>query len=380
VRDLHKRYTADDLPSDMYVWFLRSTDKKFFCPGPDFRYFQKTGGLISDSENRQYYLQQFFREIQGLAYKSTRIARPFIPYVDGVIGDAGVALALHSRMCVVGPSASLSFNQAARGWFPDSGSSYILARLDSPALGMYLALTGRKLVGYDIVKARVVDHFLSPPMVDALWEAGRDALNHRSFNTVFDDVTTMFGQQMEADWTFTLQDELERIEACFDKDSVELILEALQGQGEWGASVIETINRACPTSVKLTHRLLRDAAQADLKACLSQEYRCALSMMNRADFREGLNTTSVGKGQAPAFYPADLASVDDATISDLLSLPSGYTDLDLDAFEPVVAPHEVIDVQPFDRSFYSNRHSREMGLTQPTERAVRKKIKEVQNY
>ena len=80
-----------------------------------------------------------FREYQGLAYKSTRLGRPFVPYVNGIIGhtyahthrhmhtctlkrtalismlvvlgDAGVALAMHARYCVVGPKAVLGLSQ-----------------------------------------------------------------------------------------------------------------------------------------------------------------------------------------------------------------------------------------------------------------------------
>jgi enoyl-CoA hydratase/carnithine racemase len=292
-----------------------------------------------------------------------------------------MALALHSRMAVIGPNAVLSFSQAARGWFPDSGATYMLPRLDTPGLGMFLALTGHKLMGYDIVAARFVDHFLPPTMVDALFEAGKNALNYASFQTVFNDAVTIFGQQMAEDHTFCLTADLEKIDACFDKDSVEEILEALDAHGDWGKTHAAKIRAACPTSVKLTHRLLRDARTADFKSCLRTEYRCALNMMARADFRAGLERTPAGSGQTPNFYPLELSEVDDATISDLLSLPKGAVDLNFDQFEPIVAPHDVVDVQPSGLTF-SNRTSRRTGHVLPTERNVRKKIVEVtrQNF
>ena len=46
------------------------------------------------------------------------------------------------------------------GFFADVGGSHFLPRLPGK-LGVYLALTGRRLKGLDIVKAGIATHFIS---------------------------------------------------------------------------------------------------------------------------------------------------------------------------------------------------------------------------
>jgi enoyl-CoA hydratase/carnithine racemase len=365
--------------SDMLCWFMRSTDAKFFCPGPDFSCFTSQDGKIKDTDNRKFYMEQFYKELQGLAYKSTRISRPFVPYVNGVIGDAGVALALHARQCVVGPNAVLSHNQVSRGWFPDGGSTYILARLDSPGLGMFLALTGTKLRGFDLVASGYVDHYLDVNSMDALVGIGSDSLSYAGFEMSFNDATGIAYQMQDNDHTFFLANYYERIAQCFDKDSVEGIVSALGSQGEWGQECLAKINAACPTSIKLTHRLIRNARHLDFKSCLKQEYYAALNMMNRADFHEGLATrTNLApkNGPTPKFYPSQLNMVDLSSVEELLRLPKGAEDLNLDAFEPFVAPIEIVDTQPFE-GYFSNRMSRAKGLKLARIRNVNRDLSKV---
>lgn len=53
------------------------------------------------------------------------------------------------------------------GFFADVGASYFLPKLPGK-LGNYLALTGRRLTGLDIVKAGIATHFVSHSSLSAL--------------------------------------------------------------------------------------------------------------------------------------------------------------------------------------------------------------------
>lgn len=53
------------------------------------------------------------------------------------------------------------------GFFSDVGGSYFLPRLPGK-LGVYLALTGRRLKGLDIVKAGIATHFVSSSGLSSL--------------------------------------------------------------------------------------------------------------------------------------------------------------------------------------------------------------------
>ena len=64
-----------------------------------------------------------------------------------------------------------------------------------------------------------------------------------------------------------------------------------------------------PTSVKLTYRLLREAARLDLNQCLALEYRLAQQVIQLPDFREGVRAVLVDKDRTPRWNPASLAAV-----------------------------------------------------------------------
>lgn len=375
LRGIVKSYKAYDLPGDMIGWFLRSQDDKFFCPGPNFTYYLKEGGRIEDPENRQYYLEQFIQNTQGLCYLSSRNSKPAIVYVNGYVGDMGVALGFHGRTTVIGPSAVLTHSQTARGWFPDAGLSFILPRLETASLGMFLGMTGFKLHGYDIVKAGYVDHFMHPPHVDALYEHTGSVRTFDGFWDIFNFINSVCVAEADNDFDdFILAPFMDRIEQCFNQESVEQIYEELGKQGEWGQEIIQILNTKCPTSLKVTHRLLRDGASMNLRQCLEQEYRCALNMMSRNDFNAGLGTVKgLIKGndvtKAVPWFPQNLSDIGESEVKALMTTPFGSQDLDLSKFEPFIPPNEVIDVPPFPW-FFSNRANRRDMHESATERVI----------
>ena len=70
----------------------------------------------------------------------------------------GVGLSVHGNFRVVTENAVFAMPETSIGFFPDVGGSYFLPRLPGK-LGTYLALTGRRLKGLDIVKAGIATHF-----------------------------------------------------------------------------------------------------------------------------------------------------------------------------------------------------------------------------
>lgn len=67
---------------------------------------------------------------------------------------------MHGNFRVVTENALFAMPETQIGFFTDVGGSYVLPRLPGK-LGTYLALTGRRLKGLDIVKAGIATHFCS---------------------------------------------------------------------------------------------------------------------------------------------------------------------------------------------------------------------------
>ena len=103
---------------------------------------------------------------------------------------------LHSFSCPSSPLYSpLPSFSTAIGFFPDVGGSYFLPRL-AGHLGMYLALTGARLKGYDLVHAGIATHFLEYDRFENLHDylANLDNANavHSAMNVIPDDPDSKF--------------------------------------------------------------------------------------------------------------------------------------------------------------------------------------------
>lgn len=75
---------------------------------------------------------------------------------------AGVGLMWHSPIRVATEATLYAMPETAIGFFTDNGVSYILTRLngDDFALGLYLALTGSRVKGADLVKYGLATHYV----------------------------------------------------------------------------------------------------------------------------------------------------------------------------------------------------------------------------
>lgn len=69
--------------------------------------------------------------------------------MDGEVSADGAALGLMSRFPIFTERTSLTFPECKYGFFPDAGLSKFLSSLGG--YGMYLALTGHKLQGHDLM-------------------------------------------------------------------------------------------------------------------------------------------------------------------------------------------------------------------------------------
>lgn len=196
------------------------------------------------------------------------------------------------------------------GLFPDVGGSYYLPKLDGQ-LGMYLALTGARLKGADVVKAGVATHFIPSDRLGTV-EGELATLTGPDPEEV-EELLTKFSADTPANAAFTPY--LAEINECFSADSVEGILERLEQSGtEWAGKQRDTILRMSPTSVKVTFEQLTRGATLSLAQCFLMEYRITQGCMRNHDFFEGIRALLIDKDQSPKWSPASLAEVSDELV------------------------------------------------------------------
>lgn len=62
----------------------------------------------------------------------------------------GVGLSVHAPFRIATENTVFAMPETAIGFFPDVGGSFFLSRMDGE-VGTYLALTGNKLTGLDVL-------------------------------------------------------------------------------------------------------------------------------------------------------------------------------------------------------------------------------------
>jgi 3-hydroxyisobutyryl-CoA hydrolase len=129
---------------------------------------------------------------------------------------------------------------------------------------------------------------------------------------VVKDVLDSFHQQcLDVDnKEFSLNKHMDKINSCFKGDSVEGIILALRDNGsEWASNQIQILDKMSPTSMKVTHRQVKEGRYRSFEECLMIEYRLSQRFIEGKDFYEGVRAVLVERDNKPQWSPQTLAEV-----------------------------------------------------------------------
>jgi enoyl-CoA hydratase len=109
-----------------------------------------------------------------------------------------------------------------------------------------------------------------------------------------------------------------QIDAAFRFDSVEEILDCLDGCGEHFLHVAASrIRMNSPSCLKIALRALRKARRlASLDECLAMEYRVGQRLAISNDFLDGVRAVVIDKNGTPRWRPAELSGVSDRVVEE----------------------------------------------------------------
>lgn len=261
-----------------------------FCAGGDVRALWSagpTGSLTRD----------FFWDEYRLNRRLFRFPKPYIAIADGITMGGGVGISAPARVRLVSEKTMFAMPETAIGLFPDVGASYYLSRCPGQT-GMYLALTGARIHAADLVALGLYTHYVPsaalPEFLTAIeLEAPAQILKR------------LATQPPEGETLVPLREAIDR---CFAGDTIESILDRLKAEGgKWAETTLATLSRMSPLSLRITQRLLREAATLEFEDCLRMEYRLVRRFMNGHDFYEGVRAVLVDKDNSPKWKPATLA-------------------------------------------------------------------------
>ncbi|NXL17899.1 HIBCH protein, partial [Setophaga kirtlandii] len=322
IQKIYPQIKTWEQDPETFLIIIKGTGGKAFCAGGDIRAITEAG-KVGDK-----LIQDFFIGEYRLNNAIGTCKKPYVALIDGITMGGGVGVSVHGHFRVATEKTVFAMPETAIGLFPDVGGGYFLPRL-SGKIGYYLALTGCRLKGRDVLRAGIATHFVESEKLPAL-EKDLIALKSPSKEKIADLLNSYHMKcTIDQEKEFALDEHMDKINSLFSANSMEEIVKKLKQDGSpFAMKQLETINKMSPTSLKLTLRQLREGASMSLQEVLRMEYRLSQACMKGHDFYEGVRAVLIDKDQSPKWKPAALEEVSDEFVDNCFK-PLGNDDLKL---------------------------------------------------
>ncbi|KAK4724896.1 hypothetical protein R3W88_027675 [Solanum pinnatisectum] len=304
---LSRLYESWEENSDIGFVMMKSNGRAF-CSGADVVTLYE---LINEGKVEE--CKKFFQTLYKFVYLLGTYLKPNVAILDGVTMGSGAGISLPGMFRVVTNRTIYSNPEAQIGFHPDAGASYYLSRLPG-YLGEYLALTGEKLNGVEMIACGLATHYSHNERLPWIEERlGKLITDDR---LVIENSIAQYGDIVYPD-TRSVLHKFEKIDKCFCQDTVEEIIEALEREAaeshdQWCNTALNKIKEGSPLSLKVALKSIREGRFQPLDQCLVREYRISVNWVSKRmsdDFREGVRARLVDKDFAPKWDPTRLEKV-----------------------------------------------------------------------
>ncbi|MBP1849094.1 enoyl-CoA hydratase/isomerase family protein [Rhizobium halophytocola] len=296
------RFEADPAIAAVLV---KGAGERGLCAGGDIRMVHKSG-RAGDGQGLA-----FWREEYRMNVHIARYSKPYIAFMDGIVMGGGVGISAHGSHRIVTERLKLAMPETGIGFFPDVGASFLLPR--SPGeLGTYLGLTGEIIGAADAILAGLADVCVPVAQLPALQDA-LATLSPAADAELVGDVVAAFATDPGP---APLESHLPLIDRCFAGDTVEEIVEALNGETDvFAGRTVERLWQRSPTALKITLRMLRLGRQSQtLEECIDREFAGSAAILTLDDFYEGVRAAVIDKDRNPTWRPGRIEDVTAAEI------------------------------------------------------------------
>ncbi|XP_072994432.1 3-hydroxyisobutyryl-CoA hydrolase-like protein 5 [Typha latifolia] len=297
-----------------------------FSAGGDLKMFYE--GKKSDDSCLEVVYRMYWLCYHIHTYKKTTVA-----LAHGLVMGGGGAMVVPLKFSVVTEKTAFAMPEASVGLHTDCSFSYILSKLPG-YLGEYLALTGSRLNGKEMVAVGLATHFVPSEKLDEL-KKRLLCLNSGDTSPTVQAVIEEYSFDVQPD-EGSILNKLSTIDKCFSGESVEEIIKSFEDESsikgnEWIAPVLKSLRRSSPTGLKIILRSVREGRKQSLPECLKKEFRITINLLRSVisgDVYEGIRALSIEKDNAPKWNPPTLEEVSKKNVdlvfqpfSDELELP-----------------------------------------------------------
>lgn len=318
IRGIHPKLKEWTEKDEIKMVLIEGSGPKAFCAGGDIRAITEAKGSKTQAD--------FFKEEYYLNNAIGTLPIPYVALIHGITMGGGVGLSVHGRYRVCSEKTVFAMPETGIGLVPDVGGAYFLPRLQGQ-LGMFLALTGHRLKGADVLHAGIATHGCSAETFPTL-KSELIALPSKSeadLESVLNRHSDLFKAAQPA---FTLENDMGKIDKCFAGDSVAEIMTSLKKEGVWGEKQAGIIAKMSPTSVGVAFRQLREGEKkSSLAECLAMEYRLVRRCCEDKDFYEGVRAVLVDRDNAPKWEPSSLEELTQGQVDKYFEPLQDGTDL-----------------------------------------------------
>ncbi|KAL3500321.1 hypothetical protein ACH5RR_039414 [Cinchona calisaya] len=325
---LNRLYGSWEENTDIGFVMMKGSGKAF-CSGADVVVLHH---LIDEGKVEE--CKTFFETVYKFVYLLGTYLKPNVAILDGITMGGGAGISLPGMYRLVTDKTVFATPEVQIGFHPDAGASYYLSRLPG-YLGEYLALTGEKLNGVEMIACGLATHYSLKERLPWIEERlGKLITDDR---TVVENSLAQYADLVYPDRRSILH-KLERIDKCFSLDTVEEIVDALEQEAaesfdDWCSTTLTKIKEASPLSLKVTLQSIREGRFQPLDQCLAREYRISVHCISKRvsnDFYEGVRARLVDKDFAPKWDPPHLKDVTkDMVESHFLPLGESEPELNL---------------------------------------------------
>lgn len=304
---LHKLYRSWEDNPDVGFVMLKGSGRAFAAGGDivSLYRFIKQGNMDA--------CKQFFRTIYSFIYLIGTYLKPHVALLNGITMGGGAGISIPGTFRVATDKTVFATPEVLIGFHPDAAASFYLSRLPGH-IGEYLALTGEKLNGVEMVACGLATHYsllARLPLIEE--QLGKLVTDDPS---VIETTLEQYGDLVHPGSSSVLQ-RLEILDKCFGHETVEEIVDALEvATGEtkdaWCISTLNRLKEASPLSLKVSLRSIREGRFQTLDQCLLREYRMTLQAISKqisGDFCEGVRARVMDKDMAPKWDPPTLEKV-----------------------------------------------------------------------
>lgn len=281
--------------SDILAVVIRGAGDRAFSAGGDIR------ALYDLDGDTAAYIAGFFRDEYRLNRMIFRYPKPYVALIDGIAMGGGVGVSVNGSLRIASEATLFAMPETGIGMFPDVGGSYFLPRCPGET-GLYLGLTGARLKAADCIHAGICDAFVPRDRHDAVIGALAEG---RHVSGILQEFAADPGEA-------PLDGQQAAIDRCFAGDSIEAVMDALEGEGgEWADATRAALLKKSPLALKVAFRQLRAGRMLDFEDCMAMEYRLSQRIVPGHDFREGVRAVVVDKDNDPRWDPSSLAAISD---------------------------------------------------------------------